>query len=311
MKKINITLGAILTTGILFFAACDYVKNPVQKTTTTGGNSTGGDSVVRRKALVEDYTGHECGNCPRQGRILHQLKETIYHEKLIVLTVHAGGFATPHPTHNPPYPTDFQTSEGTTYNNNSDFGIIANPAFMINRTYYTDWAARCSYTAGNGNLSGKIDSVVAAAADFKIDLSGITYDNVNNKINGVAKVTALKSITGGLYKMVLVLSEDSVIAEQKDDDDTGPTTPYVPLFTHRDVFRGTINGAYGTTVFAGATVASGVSDSVSMQAFLITPANYHPTLKPDHCNIVAYIYNADVNSPKYYELFQVEEKELK
>ncbi len=314
-SKIYQTSLTILITGLLFLTACDYVKNPVQNSATPGPDT---GTVIKRKVLVEDYMGHQCGQCPKKARYLHHvLKDSIYHEKLIALTVHAGFFAITTTSGAHPYPTKLTTADGDSYA--VDFGFEPSgpgyPAFMVNRVSNPS-GGYCYSDASS--LSGPISAIVGEAADFKIDLSGISYDANNNKINGLVKIKALKSFSEGSYKMVVLLSEDSIIAEQKDDELGTPPAYYVPNFIHRDVFRGTIpvNGAatsaaYGTAVFTGTSIALNQKDSLKIQGFNLVTTNYQPALNPAHCTVIAYIYNADVNSPKYYEIYQAEEKKLK
>ena len=45
-----------------------------------------------KKILLEDYTGHKCGNCPRAAEKAEELKE-IYGDQLIPIAIHAGFFA--------------------------------------------------------------------------------------------------------------------------------------------------------------------------------------------------------------------------
>src|SRR5687768_4725486 len=77
----------------IYLSSCDKVKDPYS-TTLDGGGDTTATVVKVRKVLLEEYTGHRCGNCPPAAVTAQTLKST-YGERLVVMTVHAGFFAEP------------------------------------------------------------------------------------------------------------------------------------------------------------------------------------------------------------------------
>ena len=65
-------------------------------------------SLGDKKVLVEEFTGVRCVNCPAGAAELENLK-SIYGDRLVIVSIHAGDFA-------PPYSDskfDFRTAEGT------------------------------------------------------------------------------------------------------------------------------------------------------------------------------------------------------
>ena len=140
MKKYiiqSITLLAV----ILIFNSCDKVESPYREPVTVNDFCKTGieDSVVHRKVLAEDYTGHLCGNCPAAGVYLNDTLKELYNHCLVVISVHAGFFATFCPNGfacpgNQPagaFTTDFNTTVGSDWN--TFFGITGNPKGMIDR----------------------------------------------------------------------------------------------------------------------------------------------------------------------------------
>ena len=87
--------------------------------------------------LIEDYTGHTCGNCPGAAIIAHDLKES-HNGRVIIASVHASpgsGFQEPNEPDDPDYPMyshDFRTPAGEDYVADID-GFIGNPMGMVNR----------------------------------------------------------------------------------------------------------------------------------------------------------------------------------
>ena len=86
--------AALLATTLLLLGGCDIIDDPVIPLTinyrgeaappTFDALSSGPQHV-----LLEDFTAHQCGNCPPAGVLAEQLAEE--HDGLVhVLAVHAG-----------------------------------------------------------------------------------------------------------------------------------------------------------------------------------------------------------------------------
>lgn len=291
MKKIIFKINLIAVI-IFIFTSCDFVHNanPALEPVALNLDTT----KVYRKVLIEDYTGHKCGNCPRAADTLNYLHHK-YGDKIVPLALHAGGFATV----NPNYPTDLRSLAGTDYDNTFGNGINGNPNGLVNREGFlpTDTVVFIKQYA---TWEAAAMAYFPKLADFKIDIKNI-YNVSNHGLNTDVTITALSNLNGN-YKLVVLLSEDSIIGEQLDYDKpvgSQKITNYV--FNH--VLRGAINSTWGDDIFAGGVVKNGSvtkSYSYSLNASYIS----------NHCHVIAYIYDADLNSPKYYEVLQVEERQL-
>jgi hypothetical protein len=108
---------------VIFFSACEKITPPY-KESKGGGNDTTG---VLKNVLLEDYTGHTCVNCPTAAVIAHDLKN-LYGDRLIVMAVHAGYFADPHPGI---FENDYRTQAGNEWN--TFFGFQNYPSGLIDR----------------------------------------------------------------------------------------------------------------------------------------------------------------------------------
>ena len=115
----------IIPVLILAFAACDYIDEPY----TEGSETTDPTDTVKRKILLEDFTGHQCPNCPAAAVIAHQLQE-LYPEQVVLVTVHAGIFAQ---MISPNYLIDFTCAEGNALNSFFGVSAVGNPNGLINR----------------------------------------------------------------------------------------------------------------------------------------------------------------------------------
>ena len=297
-------ISLIITVSL---SACDYVSNPyLPKTITTidSGYATGkGDET--RHVLIEDYTGHKCDNCPQAARdLLAQINAKGLTNKAIVIGIHSGSFANTVASGGEQFPTDMRTADGTIYDNTFGISKIGNPNFTFNRKIN---GANGSRAFGSGDFGSGFDtSQVGKPADFRIDML-TTYNASNRTIEGRVKATALKALSGGLYKIIILLIEDSVIAEQLDKHNI-PGQNYYPNYVHRHVLRGAINTTWGTPVYLGKTALI-LNDTASVAVSGFTVDN---KFNDKHCYVVAYIYNANTSVPdKQYEVFQVEERKLK
>src|SRR5438094_833469 len=131
MKKISAyILITVCLLGIL--SSCDKIERPYRQSYQVSCADTNA-----RKILIEDYTGHFCGNCPLAAAELYNHLEPLYGECLISIGVHAsaaGTFTAPSPPHAYPdpyasahaaYSEDFRTPAGEEWY--SFFNFTGNP----------------------------------------------------------------------------------------------------------------------------------------------------------------------------------------
>ncbi len=305
--KVKQIIPTIMIAGLLAFAACDYVSNPRNKiSTTTGGSTTGGidpnQGSTERNVLIEDYTGHHCGNCPRGARtVFAAVQASGKEKKAVMISIHSGLFASTGNFGGHPYSTDFRTPAGEAYA--AAFDASFNPFFTSN---HKNNPPNGLYFAPDEFNIALDSSKVGTPSDFRIDLIP-EYNTTTRVLSGKVRVNALKNLTGGTYKLIVLLAEDSIIAAQLDDDHL-PST-YVPDYVHRHVLRGAVTDIWGSPIFAvNTTLPAGTKDSLNIGSFSFSvPSAYHE----EHCHVIAYIYNADLASPTKYEVYQVEERKIK
>ncbi len=278
----------------IFFIAlisCDIVKNvnPPIEPTILNINPI----VIYKKILLEKYTGHKCGNCPASSDLSNTLQNQ-YQDKIISLSIHAGFFATTNTT----YPTDFRTNAGTIYD--TQFGISAagNPNGLVNRGGYNTASFIKSPSAWGSYISQSVNQV----AKFEIKIK----NNFNSNAFSLTSNVTVKSlaINNGNYKLVVLLTEDSIVAEQIDYRlPTG--SQLISNYIFRHVLRGAINSEWGDAIFL---TQANANDSV-VKVF----SNYsiNSTFKVNKCYVVAFVYDANSLSTTYNEVLQVEEKRIR
>jgi thiol-disulfide isomerase/thioredoxin len=282
MKKI---IGFFfLIIGSIGLSSCDKVSQPLEKVETTvddfatvptDTNSSAVDLTQSvRKVLLEDYTGHTCGNCPAAAIVA----ENLYSQnngKVIALAVHAGFFSKTKSTH----PTTYTTTVGNDWDGSSGFGVSSagNPNGMVNRKDY----------GGSGLIQKESKwptSISLALSDNYVLSLNVTsiYAPSINAIKATVKAK-FKNAYGSNTKLSVLLMEDSLVSAQTD---YSQNPDYIPNYVFMHVLRGSLNGSWGQTL---KNIPIAANDTVTVNT---TKYTLNPLLKPKHLYIVAFAYDA-------------------
>jgi hypothetical protein len=231
-----------------------------------------------RKVLVEDYTGHTCGNCPYAADVLHDL-ECQWGDRVVPLAVHVGFFAEPQNNSDGSFATDFRTPTGNQWN--SEFGNSAQglPNGLINRRQeggqypqsYTVWAAQ-------------VANLLALPPEATLSMTN-TYSAGSRTVSTSIDVSVLTDMNSGPYNIIVVLTEDSVIDWQKDYD-PDLEDEKVPDYVHMSVMRDNFSSTWGDQIGSG-NLTSGTVENVSLSLTI------DPEWDENNCNVVAFIYRTD------------------
>ncbi|MFM2135581.1 MAG: hypothetical protein RL021_981 [Bacteroidota bacterium] len=246
------------------------------------------NSAVVRKVLLEDYTGHTCGNCPAAGQYISNTLAPANGEQLVAIAVHAGDFALP-TTSQPNQPagsfqTDFRCQTSNAWN--VKFGVNFNPCGMVDRVGFTDGSHLLPYLV----WSSMINTQKQQVADQRIRILA-HHDSTTGLVRIAVKTEAVRAFNRNL-KLQVVVTEDSVVDWQTW---YGHIPEYEPNYVHRHVLRGAANGDFGVNVFQGATPVG--SKSIKGCEFQL-----QPYMDPHHCSVVAFLFDADTE-----EVVQTEE----
>jgi thiol-disulfide isomerase/thioredoxin len=284
MKSIVVYI-TFISISLAFCLGCDYVKNVKDPEAPKIESS--------RKVLIEDYTGHKCGNCPAAAIALKYL-ENKYPSNVVPLAIHAGFFATVNST----YTTNLQTTDGNAYDSQFGNSAAGNPNGLINRVGYGTGGFIKSYTSWESELV----KLLLTQARFEIKIKN-SFSLTSSKLNTSITVKSLTN-NSGKYKLVVLLSEDSIIAEQLDY--TLPSgSQFISNYQFNHVLRGAVNSTWGDAIF---TIGAVSNDSIVKS---YTNFSLNPLYNPAKCHVIAYVYDADPLSPTYYEILQVEEAKVK
>jgi predicted RNA-binding Zn-ribbon protein involved in translation (DUF1610 family) len=287
MKKILYFCVASLLMISLY--SCDKVDPPYM---TQTGPDTSTTSHVR-KILVEDYTGHNCPNCPGAGVIAEDIK-SLYGNKVVLLTVHAGWFANPacgvaggHPA------IDFQTTAGTDYDTFFGISALGNPNGMINRI-----SVGGSQVISPSSWTSIVDTMVTKDPDAYIEITN-SYNPTTRALD-ITLESEFLNAANGTYKLCVLIKEDNIHSWQQNNDAGIGTTPIIADYTHHNVLRMAVNGSWGDTL------ATGVIPAATSVVKNYNVASLNSSWDDSNCSVVAFIYNTAT-----YTIVQAEEKKIK
>jgi hypothetical protein len=285
MKTLNIKLllsALVLFAGTLYLVSCDKIEEPY--TTPVGNIDTAACpvpefpavTVLKKRVLLEDYTGHTCVNCPKAAISASNLKGT-YGDQLVLLAVHAGFFA--NPTSAGDFTYDFRSEAGTAWDNFFGVGMVGNPNGMVNRIGYPN--NHIIAPAGWGSAVSN-----ALSTQPLVDLQMINeYDLAERKLCTHVKTRFVTTIDKNL-KLIVVLTESGIIQPQKNNDADAGVVPIIYDYVHNHVLRAGITSTWGNTI---STVGTSNPESVVKTFKYILNEEY----LAENCTVVAFIYDDD------------------
>jgi hypothetical protein len=223
---------AILLSIVFLLHSCDIV-DPPYKTTNEGG---GGEEGLT-KVLIEDYTGHGCVNCPQAAVIAEELQE-LYGDQVVIMSVHAGWFATPNYGGNPLFSDDFTTEAGDAWDTYFGISTAGNPNGMVNRV-----PTGGNYILGPGEWPAAVSDLVGQPAYATLDIK-TEYNASNRVLNIETKTKFIKEVMGE-FMLTICITEDSLVAAQANNDPTIGPVPIDTNYVNNHVLRGAVNGTWG------------------------------------------------------------------
>jgi hypothetical protein len=196
-------------------------------------------TTLGKNVLVEDFTAHQCGNCPPAAEIAEGLAVS-NPDRIFPLAIHAGNLAIT----NDAYPIDWTNEDSNIYWGQLDFQ--ANPLGRINRK------------GGSGNFfapaewTSEVASELISETPLQLQIKTFWHPNIgdghlNIHVNGQFTSGDL----AGECRLAILFTESQLIGDQLYyGNDPEHITDY--QFDH--VLRGSVTGAEGLVVIADAAV---------------------------------------------------------
>jgi len=292
-SPIHLLLAAMVFS--LAFTGCDKIEAPYGTVNASSIDTVAYPPPVftlnysePRRVLVEDYTGHTCGNCPNAAVILENMVSSSG-GKIIGMAIHAGStFSPPIP---PTYPADYRTPVGNALD--GIFGITSagQPNGMINRKKNGN-----TYYALPNTWNNKVSAILGASPEADAQVAIKSYhDATKNKIIAYVNAGFLEPMQG-TYNLAAYVIEDSIIGDQKWYGQNLPQDhAYNYVFMH--TLRGNISPVWGEEIVTDPAVGSVFRKSWSLPI--------KPEWNVEHLKIVAVLYNKET-----YEVIQPAEVHL-
>lgn len=292
MKKLFIVLFSVLAA----FSSCDIIEGPYDEAIVI-------DSVKGpvRKVLIEDYTGHQCGNCPCAADSAVSLYNR-YKGRVVIVATHIGFFARTNPSGKFSY--DFKTQTGNELDAFFQIDNVGLPRGLVNRKVY-DGNLIMNPTAWGSALYAILDQDGTPGVDTSAPPIIIKIDQDYNA--GTRTVTADIEIEyneagNNNQNLVFYIVEDSIKNWQLYYPQCSPTGANYETadYYHRHVLRGSVNGTWGEQVSGSTNIPKGTKITKTYSKVL------DPSWNDKQIYLVAFVHD---NVTK--EVLQVEEVHLK
>jgi len=230
----------------------------------------------QKMVLLEEMTGHKCGNCPRASEVAYDLYNNVFKEQIVFLSIHAGPLASFSPN-DPKYNTNFKTPAGDElYSNLNDVSAV--PFGMVDRVLtgndQSQWQGYVTDRLQEAPTAGiRIFNCYDPAAD-SLQLGTVIDLVYPNEANSQQRLS-------------VYLVENEIVSYQKDY--SAPNgSPDIPDYKHHYVLRGAVNGTWGQPVSSGMIEAGGrFTQSYSYSV--------EQDFDAEHCYIVAFVYDEGTN----------------
>lgn len=265
---------------VMTTSSCDVVTDPIEKPVVPPDTS----ETVQQNVLLEDYTGHLCGNCPAAADRAKEIQTLYGKKRVIVVAVHSGHFART----NPEYPIDWRSPEGEELNTAFGNSRAGNPNGLVNRK------------ERNGKFILSVGDWASATAQELERTPAMGIKATTQWDAATATVTAtveLNYLTTGQpdYYLAGYLIEDGLVGDQLDYR-VNPS--HVKDFAFDHVLRASVNGTWGQQVSA-TTVAAGTKIQKQIQYTFPAGKSWNPA----KCQLVFFVHR--YNNPDTKEVIQV------
>ena len=187
-----------------------------------------------KNVLVEDFTAHQCGNCPQAAIIAEELVEN-GGGKVFAVAIHAGFLAYT----NDEYPTDWTCVDGDFLWNQLDFQ--ANPFGRINRT------------GGPGNFFSTsqweeiVETEMQLETPVEIQVETSWHSNAGH-LNIHAHGHYFENTTGD-HRLSILITESNLIGHQLD---YSSYPEHITYYEFNHLLRGSVTGAEGLVAISDA-----------------------------------------------------------
>ena len=276
LKENRILLAPCAFFLLLGFSSCDKLDDPVidvipvQNPNLVTPEFDPLETDIQR-VLVEDFTAHQCGNCPPAAVKIEEWMQA-HGEVIVPLAIHAGGLADT----NEDFPMDWTCEEGNAFW--SDLSFQGNPLGRINRLpseneglFLSQWDAT-------------LEPLLAATPPAGLQ-SVVDYIAEDQELVVHTHVTWFQDVDGPV-RLALLIAESNIIAPQSWYDTVDPPGPgVVSDYNHKHLLRGSVTGAKGLVV----TEDAGAGD----ETVVTYAVDWNVNWNADNAEVLAVLTNSE------------------
>ena len=233
-------IAVITVTVFILFPSCDVIEDPIIPFSGGYNMELYGPppdfqlaETSSKNVLVEDFTAHQCGNCPAAAEIAESLAES-NPNRVFPLAIHAGNLAVT----NESYPLDWTNEDGNILWSQLDFQ--ANPLGRINRKGGPgDFYSPSEWTA---EVASELDAETPLQLQIKTFWHPSIGDgHLNIHVNG-------QLTSGGIVgecRLSILITESELIGDQLY---YGNDPEHIEDYQFDHMLRGSVTGAEGLVV---------------------------------------------------------------
>jgi hypothetical protein len=198
----------------------------------------------------------------------------------------------------PDFPEDFRTATGSDWDTYFGFSAAGLPKGSVNR-------AQTPVPQPRSTWDGLVNTILNTPQSAKIELT-TTLDTVEMRLKIEAKTTFLSN-WANTTKLCVVISEDSIVARQKDYNP--PVGSVVengderPDYEFMHMMRGSVNGSWGDELKTGAVTGDVIRKTFN--CYLIKPWN-NEKKRLKNMSVVAIVFDGVTR-----EVLQVDKLKIK
>ncbi|MEM7373290.1 MAG: Omp28-related outer membrane protein [Bacteroidota bacterium] len=240
---------------------------------------------ITKKVLLEEMTGHKCGNCPVASETAYDLSHSAFADQVVLVVIHAGSLSDFSPSSSKFY-TDFTTTAGTEiYTGLNPSGVV--PFGMIDRSVKN---------SNHGSWPTEVGKRLQESPTAGLRIFNC-LDEDSLQLGTVIDVKYLQPMNEN-QRLCVWLIETEVVDWQRDYRAPGGKVDLAE-YTHHNVFRASLNGSWGEALSESAIESNQrFTKSYSLKI--------NPDFNLDNLKIVAFVYDFDTQ-----EIGQVEQLSLR
>lgn len=264
--------GFLLVAIGTLVSACDIIKGPrreVKPNLVCSDTITPVPLTGLKNVLIEEYTGYTCGNCPPAAETAKNLTSQ-FPGRVFVMTVHAGFFAEPIPSH----PEDYRTPVGTELDQFFGMSNAGNPNGMVDRKAFNSQQILAP-SSWSGAVNARLQDALVA------DMALATRYEAATRTVVITTHVKYNQMGEPEDRLVLHILEDSIVGFQKDY--RYRPNENITNYVHRYVLRGSVTPAFGLAIAEGGAPVQGQSYKCTYRYVLPEGIN------PQQAYIIGYI----------------------